>query len=449
MDVHRMRSLLGQQADVWWGQGAGEPVSLVDTLLDVSEAQKNRQTAAPAARAFSGLSLNPRLGRPLPDSLELLSYGALGQLRWPAAAGRLEVIPAHYSALPRLFARGLLPTDIGLVQVSAPGPDGRVSLGVAVDYMADAWAHTRTLVAEINHAMPITRDAPTLPLDAFAATVEVDRPLAEMVFRAPDRVDRAIAGHVAGLIDDGSTLQLGVGSLPDAVLSALADHRDLGFHSGMITDSVLDLVESGVATGARKEVDPGLVTTGSALGSTALYDRLGPDGPVSFRPVSHTHHPAVLAQLRGLVSINSALAVDLSGQVGAERAGGRWLGAIGGQADFSRAAAQTGARSIIALRSTNQGASTIQTALDAGLVTTARADVDIVATEHGIAELAGATEAEIARRLIAIAAEEHREGLTQAAVASGVLPHTQRLGGGSATHGARRNGQYNTREVSA
>lgn len=448
MDVHRMRSLLGRRAGVWWGQGAGEPVSLVETLLDATETREG-QPAAPAVRAFSGLSLNPRLGQPLPDSLELVSYGALGQLRRPAAAGRLEVIPAHYSALPRLFARGLLPSDVGLVQVSAPGPDGRVSLGVAVDYMADALAHTRALVAEINHAMPITRDAPTLPLDAFAATVEVDRPLAETVFRAPDGVDQAIAGHIAGLIEDGSTLQVGVGSLPDAVLSALADHRDLGIHSGMITDAVLELVDSGVVTGARKEVDPGLIVAGSVLGSTALYERLGPDGPVSFRPVSYTHHPAVLSRLRGLVSINSALAVDLSGQVGAERAGGRRLGAIGGQADFSRAAAQTGARSIIALRSTSRGASTIQTALDAGLVTTARADVDTVVTEHGIAELVGATEAEIARRLIAIAAEEHREDLTRAAVASGLLPHSQHLCGGSATGSARRNGQYNTREVSA
>ncbi|MGW9552149.1 acetyl-CoA hydrolase/transferase family protein [Citricoccus zhacaiensis] len=404
---------------VWWGQGAGEPMSLVDAVLD---ALADPDSALDRVRAFSGLSLNERLGRDLPAGLEMESYGALGQLRKVAAAGRLEVVPANYSALPRLFAQGRLPADVGMVQVSPPNRNGEVSLGVAVDYFGDAIGSTRMLIAEINHAMPFLEDSPRLPLSAFAATVNVDRPLAEMGHRAPDEVDLAIAGHVAGLIEDGSTLQIGVGTLPNAVLRALSGHRDLGFHSGMVTDGVLDLIESGVATGARKEIDTGVAVTGSALGSTDLYRRLGErqgrrqDGglDVSFRPASYTHDPSVLSRLGSLVSINSALEVDLSGQVGSERVGGRFLGAIGGQADFSRAAALTGARSIIALRSTSRGVSTIRPELDGGLVATARADVDVVVTEHGAAVLTGLTERARARALIGIAAEEHRDGLARA-----------------------------------
>lgn len=438
--------LVGEGCGLWWGQGAGEPVGLVDALLDLVQ----KEGAGPdAVTAFSGLSLNPRFDRDLPEGLDLLSYGALGKLRKVAAAGRLGIVPAHYSALPRLFARGALPRDVGLLQVSVPGPDGRVSLGVAVDYLGDALEHTATLVAEINHAMPYLEDAPTLPLSAFAATVEVDRPLPEMVSRPADAVDRAIAARVAALVPDGATLQLGVGSLPDAVLSELSDHRDLGVHSGMITDAVMDLVDAGVITGSRKEVDAGLVVAGSALGSRALYARLAGEHRVSFRSASRTHHPGVLSRFAGLVSVNSALSVDLTGQVGAERAAGRWIGAIGGQADFSRAAALTGDRSIIALRSTSKGASTITPVLDGGLVTTARADVDTVVTEHGAAHLTGATEAVAARRLIAVAAPEHREDLTRAAVEAGVLARTQCLGGGSGTAGDRRSGPHHSQEVPA
>jgi acyl-CoA hydrolase len=416
MSTIDLREFLTGRTGLWWGQGAGEPVSLVDAALEAAA-----DAPARSLRAFSGLTLNPRFRQDLPEGLALLSYGALGELRTVAAGGRLEIIPANYSALPRLFAQGLLPADVGLVQVSPPGPDGRVSLGIAVDYAGDFLAGTKTLIAEINHAMPLTRDAPTLPLSSFAATVEVDRPLAVMAVRTPDDIDQAIAGHVAGLIDDGTTLQVGVGSLPSAILQALTGHRDLGFHSGTITDGVLDLIEAGVATGARKEIDPGLAVTGSAMGSAGLYARLDAETPVSFRPASYTHHPAVLSRLSGLVSINSALEVDLAGQIGSERVGGRDLGAIGGQADFSRAASLTGARSIIALRSTSKGHTTIRPVLDGGRVTTARADVDVVVTEHGAAVLTGRTESDRARALIGIAAEEHREDLARAAMDRGLM----------------------------
>ena len=402
-----MGDLLAPGAGVWWSQGSAEPVPLVNGLLDVVD------RVAPI-RAFCGLTWNERLAGDLPDGLTVLSYGGLGQLRRLSRHGRLDVVPCHYSAIPRMFAQGRLPADVGLLQVSPPDDDGMVTLGIGVEYVADAIPHTPVLLAEINQRMPATVGGPRLPLSAFAAVIETDRPLTEGPQRVPDDVDRRIADQVASLIGDGDTFQIGVGALPSAVLDALAGHEDLGVHSGMITDDVLRLVEKGVITGRRKELDPGLVVTGAALGTAAGYDRLH-EFPVQFRPASYTHAPAVLSQLRSLVSINSAIEVDLFGQVGAELANGVTIGAVGGQVDFSRAASLTGSRSIIALRSTagsgDRARSTIVPNVQSGVVTTARVDVDAVVTEHGIAMLTGCTVTERALRLIDIAAPEHREAL--------------------------------------
>jgi acyl-CoA hydrolase len=389
-------------AGIWWSQASAEPTPLVHALLDQAD-------RLGPLRAFCGLSWDERLVRHLPESVSLSSYGALGELRHLSRAGRLDVVPCHYSALPRMFAEGALPRDVGLVQVSPPDADGLCSLGVGVDYIADAIEHTPVLIAEINQRMPATVGTPRIPLSRFAAVVETDRPLCEAPVRPTDDTELAIARHVADLVDDGDTVQMGVGSLPSAVLDCLAGHADLGFHSGIITDGVLRLVENGVLTGARKEIDRGVIVTGAALGSTELYKRL-PDLPVEFRPASYTHSPVTLSRLRSLVSINSAIEVDLTGQVGSELRRGVYIGAVGGQVDFSRAAALTGARSIITLRARSGSRSTIVPVMH-GAVTTARSDVDIVVTEYGAAHLRGCDLPERARRLTAIAAPEHREAL--------------------------------------
>lgn len=388
---------------VWWGQAAAEPRPLVDALLAQS-------AQIGPIRAFTGLSWNSRLASDLPDEVCLQSYGGLGELRNLSRGGRLEVIPCHYSALPRLFSEHRLPSDVGLVQVSPPDADGRCSLGIGAEYVADAIAHTPVLIAEINEQMPATAGTERIPLDRFAATITTDRALPEDPSREPDSVDRHIAAHIAELIEDGDTVQLGVGSTGTAVLDALAGHQDLGVHTGMITDGLVRLLDKGVVTGRRKEIDPGVLVAGTALGSAELYRRI-PDLPATFMPVSYTHAPQVLSRLASLVSINFAIEVDLSGQVGAEVSGGVYVGAVGGQFDFTRAAALTGKQSIIALRSTFRGRSTIKARLDGGVVTTARADVDVVVTEHGVAHLRGASIDERSRRLAAIAAPEFRDDL--------------------------------------
>ncbi|MGC1736904.1 acetyl-CoA hydrolase/transferase family protein [Mycobacterium sp.] len=390
-------------AGVWWGQAAAEPRPLVDALIEQAD-------QIGPLRVFTGLSWNDQLAVSMPDALSMVSYGGLGELRELSKSGRLEVVPCHYSALPRMFAERRLPCDVGLVQVSPPDADGMCSLGVGVDYVADAIPHTPTLIAEINAQMPATLGTTPIPLDRFAATIATDRALPEDVLRAPSEADRVIAARIAELIDDGDTVQLGVGSLGSAVLDALDCHQDLGIHTGMITDGLLRLIDKGVVTGKLKEIDTGLTVVGTALGSAELYKRAG-DLPVRFLPTSYTHAPQVLSQLRSLVSVNFAVEVDLTGQVGAEVSHGVYIGAVGGQVDFGRAAALTGKRSIIALRATSRGTSTIKPALDGGVVTTTRSDVDTVVTEYGVAHLRGCSLAERGRRLSAIAAPEFRDQL--------------------------------------
>ncbi|MGH3552802.1 MAG: acetyl-CoA hydrolase/transferase family protein, partial [Mycobacterium sp.] len=289
---------------VWWGQAAAEPRPLVDALI-------TQNARIGPIRTFTGLSWNDQLALNMPARVSMVSYGGLGELRELSRSGRLEVVPCHYSALPRMFAERRLPCDVGLVQVAPPDADGQCSLGIGVDYVADAVKHTPVLIAEINSQMPATDGAEPIPVERFAATITTDRPLPEDPTRAPDAVDRQIAAHVAGLVDDGDTVQLGVGSLGAAVLDALAAHQDLGFHTGMITDALMRLVDKGVATGRHKEVDPGLVVVGTALGSAELYQRI-PELPTVFRPTSYTHTPQVLSRLASLVSINFAVEVDLS-----------------------------------------------------------------------------------------------------------------------------------------
>src|SRR3954447_2223251 len=354
-------------AGVVWGQACAEPVVLVDALLG----------AAPAdVSAFVGLSWRELA---IPDGMRVVSYGALGKLgRLP----ELEVVPCHYSALPRLFAERRLPGDVVLVQVAPPDRRGRCSLSVGVDYLADALAHARAVIAEVNDHAPFTAGE-WVAWDRLDAVVHTSRPLLEAPAAQPGDTERRIAAHVASVVEDGDTIQLGVGALPEAILGALTGHRDLGVHSGMVSDGILDLVEAGAITNARKASYRGVAVTGAALGSARLFGALAGREDVVFKAASFTHAPATLAEAGRLAAINSAIEIDLTGQVNVESAGGRRIGAVGGQVDFLRAAAVGGGKPIIALP-----ARRIVDRLS-GPVSTARSDVDWVVTEHGARSLAG------------------------------------------------------------
>jgi len=387
---------------VFWGQGCAEPTPLIDAFLDTVS------SARPAA-VFAGVSFHPRLGSPV-DGLRVVSYGALGVLRRAAANGTLEVVPCNYSNLPRLFRERRLPGDVALVQLSPPDENGNCTLGIGVDYLADALTHARHVIGEINVQMPSTGGGPLVPLARLDAYIETDRPLVEAPERAANAAEQAIATHVAELIPDGATLQFGVGPVPSEVIRRLASHRNLGVHSGQITDAVLDLVASGALTGAHKERDQGVIVTGTAIGSAALIEAI-PTLNVAFRSVSYTHSAAVLSQFRRLVAVNSAIEVDLTGQVNAEVRQGQYVGGVGGQLDFTRAASQNGELSIITLRATEAGMSTIVPQLTAAVVTSPRADVDAVVTEHGVAWLRGQTLRQRAFALAAIAEPSVRDNL--------------------------------------
>jgi acyl-CoA hydrolase len=358
---------------VVFGQACAEPQTLVDALVE-------QAPAIGAIRVFSGPVWRGALAAAGPD-VEIWSYGALGALRRVPA---LRVVPARMSQLPSLFAEHALPGDVVLVQVSAPDERGRCSYGVGVDYLADALEHARVVIGEVNDQAPRS-SGPWIPYDRFDGVVRVSRPLVELPVGAPSDVDRQIAAQVARLVRDGDTLQLGVGALPDAIMQALAGHARLGLHSGMITDGVLDLMEAGVLTGEEKGSDRRLAVAGAALGSRRLFDALEQRDDIVLWPVSYTHAPEILARVGRLCAINTAVEVDLTGQVNCEAVGDRLVGAVGGQSDFLRAAADGGGSAIVAVP-----AARIVERLN-GPVGSARSDVDWVVTEHGARSLRALT----------------------------------------------------------
>jgi acyl-CoA hydrolase len=299
-----------------------------------------------------------------------------------------------------------------LVQL-AEADDGRLSASLSNDYVMDAARGARVVIAEINPDAPWTFGAEWPDDMAPHLRIAATRPPLEFPSTGLDEVSRRVARHAAGIIPDGSTLQFGVGKIPDAILASLLHLRGLGIHSGLINDAVVDLIECGAVTNAGKGIDAGITVTNQLIGTQRLYRFAHQNKTVSVRPASYTHDHAVLSRVNQLVAINSALEVGLDGSVNAETLNGLAIGAIGGQLDFVRGAnASRGGRAIIALPSTSpKGGSRIVARVET--VTTPRADVDAIVTEWGVAELRGCTLSERARRIIAIAAPEYREALAE------------------------------------
>ena len=396
---------------ITWGQATAEPLALIEQLVA-------QRASIGKFGVFSGFPLTETLRPEHADFISFTSYGALGLNAKLQAAGVLGLIPCNYSALPLLIDSGRLAIDVVFVQISPPGPDGTHSLGVCNDYLPAAMARARLVIAEINEHAPWSRT--DIPLDPelidFAITSSRRPPSLQVP--PPGDVERNIAGHIAGVIEDGATLQYGVGAIPAAVLRALSGHKDLGLHSGLISEEIIDLVESGVITNARKAVNCGVSVGAFAIGGARMKDFLHDNPAIELHRISSTHGPATLARIDNLAALNSALEVDLYGQVNAEQVGERYIGAIGGQVDFMHAAAAAAdGISIIALPasfgSSNQ--SRIVERLSGPLVTTCRTDVDLVVTEYGIADLRGKTLSQRAQSLTAIARPEHRERLAAAA----------------------------------
>ena len=413
---------------VAWGQGCAEPLTLTEAL-----AGQRQQLGG--VRCFAGISTTAAVRPEHCDHLSFSSYTAAGANRALSEAGLLDIVPCHYSQLPDILGRGPLRVDVLFLALPPAGPDGTFGPGLAADYLAPLVGRVGTVIAEVNDQVPDVAGDRRLSRGEIDVLVRTSRPPAEYPPKPASDVDKAIAEHVAGLVPDGATLQVGIGSLPAIVLRHLHGHRDLGVHSGMITDEIAELIEAGVVTGVRKSTDRGLAVTGLLLGSSALVKRAAVDKSIRLRDTRYTHDQAVLAAQHALVAVNSAIEVDLTGQANIEVAAGRYVGGTGGAADFLRGASRSaGGVPVIALRSTTgpsttgpsttgpstTGRSTARTASrivarlngPAGL---ARADVGVIVTEYGVADLRGLSLARRRERMIAIAHPDHRAALESAA----------------------------------
>lgn len=347
--------------------------------------------------------------------IDFFGYAASGPHRGLAGAGVLDILPSHYSHLPGLIRSGTLPADVVLLQVSPPDGRGRYSLGLVHEYLPPAIERARVVIGEVNPDIPWTHGSVHLTKSDFALLVEAQFPPLQVESATPGPVEVAIARHIAEWVPDGATLQLGIGKLPDAVLSALHDRRDLGLHSGAIGDGIARLAQAGVLTNARKSVDVGVGIAGVLMGSDVLRRWAHRNPALTLRGTDYTHDPEVLAAQHQLVAINSAIEVDLTGQINAEVAGGVYVGAVGGAVDFLRGAARSrGGLPIVALPATAKGATRIVATLS-GPVSTPRCDAGLIVTEHGVADLRGQTLSRRVQRMIDIAAPEHREALERQA----------------------------------
>jgi acyl-CoA hydrolase/GNAT superfamily N-acetyltransferase len=392
------------------GSGAAEPLTLVDALVqhgdhlaDIDIVHLLTLGPAPYVR---------------PEYAERFRHSAFfigPNVRDAVQAGRADFIPVFLSEIPRLITSRRIRIDVALIQSTPPDAHGYVSLGVSVDVVRAAVDAADLVLCEINPNMPRTHGDSFLHVSKIDRLIPVTRPLPELEHEPPGAVEMAIGRNVASLVPNGATIQIGIGSVPDAVLQALDHHEDLGVHTEMLSDGVMRLAQCGVITGARKSLLRGKHVTSFVMGSRALYDWANDNPALELRGSEFTNDPQRIAANDGMVSINSALATDLTGQVAADTLSGKFFSGIGGQVDFVRgAAASRGGRSIIALRSTAKAGqiSRIRSVLEEGAgIVTSRGDVRYIVTEYGVADLWGKSVRERALSLIEVAHPDFRAEL--------------------------------------
>lgn len=397
-----------------WGQGTAEPVALTRALV----AQRHAIVGdAERLNVFLGVTRGDTLQAEHADCLRFFGLGGLGDTARLSRAGLVDVLPIRLGSVTQLMRQGRLRMDVVFMQLSEPR-DGMCSTGLVGDMLQTAARGARVVIGEINPHVPFTLGDTLIPWEELDVVVRSDEPLMQWPAARQSDDARTIAGLIAEQVPDGATIQLGIGAVPEAMASALDGKRDLGFHSGMMGDPVLDLIESGTITNARKPIDTGVSVTGLVFGSDRLAQWAHENEALAVRSLDHTHGVRSLSAFDDFWAINSAIEVDLYGQVNAETMGGRYAGGIGGQLDFVRAAMTSArGRSVIALPSSaaTGSVSRIVPRLADGVVTTPRADADLFVTEHGIADLRGVPLDERPARLIAIAHPDHRDELSRAA----------------------------------
>ena len=393
------------------GHAVGVPLAITDVMVEHRKDYKDVEIIQMVSQG------NAKFCEPGTEGHFRLNSLFVGAQSRPAVKeGRGDFTPCCFSDVPSLLRE--LTVDAAVIQVSPPDRHGYVSCGVSVDYTLPAAKCAKTVIAQVNRRMPRTLGDTCLHVSEIDCFVEIDHPVLEIPLPKIGEAEKAIGENCAKLVRDGDTLQLGIGAIPDAVLLFLKDKKDLGIHSEMISDGVVELIENGVITNARKNLHPGKSVVSFLMGTKRLYDYADDNPAVAMYPVDYVNDPYVIGKNDNLVSINSCVQVDFMGQVAAESVGTTQISGIGGQMDFIRGARLSkGGRAVIAIASTAAGGkiSKIVPFLDQGAaVTTSRTDVDYIVTEYGIAHLRGKTLKDRARALISIAHPKFREELAEA-----------------------------------
>jgi len=400
---------------VFLGTGGAQPLQLVRALV-----ARRQELADIQIIHMLTLGEAPYAYKELTDHFTVNTFFVADNVRNLIQEGYGDYTPIYLSEVPRLFTSGQMPLDVALIQVCPPDLQGRVSLGISVDIVKSAAENASLVIAQVKPQMPRTLGDSFISVYDIDMLVPVDDPLVEAQPTLGDETTRAIGEHIASLVDDGSTIEMGIGRIPHGVIEFLKGKKDLGIHTEMITDAIIDLIEAGVVTGAQKTTDRGKIVTSFAIGSKRLYDYVNNNPLFSFNPTEYVNDPFVIGQQNKMVAINTALEVDLTGQVCADSLGTHFYSGIGGQVDFNRGAARSpGGRAIIALPSTAQNGtrSRIVSTLTSGAgVVVTRGSAHYVVTEYGVAYLHGKSVQERAMALISIAHPKFREQLLREAI---------------------------------
>jgi 4-hydroxybutyrate CoA-transferase len=388
----------------------GEPQTLAEALAEIAPDLRDVEVVQLLALGRANY-----VRKDLEGHLRLNALFIGPTVRDAVNEGTADYTPVFLSEIPKLFKSRALPLDVTLVQVSPPDEHGFCSFGVSIDIIKPAAESSKAVIAEVNRQMPRTLGDAFIHVSKLTYVVESDRPVIELPREPFTEVHRRIGTHIAELIEDGATLQLGIGAIPDAVLSQLHGKRHIGIHTEMFSDGAMELFEAGVITNERKTLHPGKIVSSFTMGSRRLYDFIDNNPVVEMHPSHYTNDPFIIAQNDNMVAINSAISIDLTGQVNSDSIGLQFFSGIGGQVDFVRGASRAkNGKSILAFPSTAKGGavSRIVPVLASGAgVVTSRGDVHYICTEYGVANLHGKSIRERARALINIAHPKFRDEL--------------------------------------
>jgi len=392
---------------------AAEPQTLVEALV----AQRDKFSNVTLYTMFP-VSLCPYGNREMAGNIRVKTF-SVGKLNEAVRRGQAEYVPVHFSQIGRLIEERKIPVDVAMIQLTPPDKEGNCNLGISVEYAKEAIEAAQIVIAEMNEKMPRTKGDTLLPVEKIDYAINVSRDLLNYDAGEIGEEEDRIGGLIAELIPDGAVLQYGPSKIQKAILTKLNHKKELGIHSGLISDDIIPLVEGGIITGSRKEIDRNKIVATAVLGTRKIYDFVHENEMVELKASSYTHDIKKLSQLRNFVSLNSAIEVDLLGQVNAESLGLKVINGVGGMMDFVRGAISSeGGKAILGIPSTTKGQdrSRIVPLITGSVVTAGWADFDFVVTEYGIADLAGLTVGERVKKMISIAHPEFREELTKQAI---------------------------------